>query len=175
MTLLNQSLVNQFTGIRMDVGTTVALLAAIGVLMGLVLTLLELRQLIAQRKVEMMLGMVPWFKMDNKEFMESLFLVLSAEYKDYDEFARKYGDPSFFASGPVSKAFVNVAGFYEGLGILYRKHLIDRVLINDFYDFMVISGWQKLKPIVLGLREKNNEPRLFCEFEYLANEMKTGG
>jgi len=144
-------------------------------MIGLVLTILELRQLIAQRKMEMMMSIVPWFKMDNKEISDSVSLVMTTEYKDYDDFVIKFGDP-FSASGPVPRAFQNVSGFWEGLGLLYRKRIVDRTLVKEFYNFAVPFEWEKMKPIVLGMRERYHEPGLYDEFEYLAGELiKKGG
>ena len=158
----------------MDVASIVAILAALGVMIGLILTILELRQLIAQRKMEMMMSIVPWFKMDNKEISDSVSLVVTTEYKDYDDFVTKYGDP-FSASGPVPRAFQNMSGFWDGLGLLYRKRIVDRALVKEFYQFAVPFEWEKVNTIILGMREKYHEPGLYDEFEYLAGEMRKEG
>lgn len=158
----------------MDVASIVAIFAALGVMLGLILTILELRQLIAQRKMEMMMSIVPWFKMDNREISDSVSLVMTTEYKDYDDFETKYGDP-FSASGPVPRAYQNVSGFWDGLGLLYRKRIVDRALVREFYQFAVPFEWEKMKPIVLGIRSKYHEPNLYDEFEYLAGEMRKEG
>jgi hypothetical protein len=155
----------------MDLTSMVTLVAALGVLVGLVLTILELRQLIIQRKMEMMMNIVPWFKMDNKEISDSVSLVVNTDYKNYEDFAAKYGDP-FSGSGPVPRAFQNVSGFWDGLGLLYRKRIVDKQLVKEFYQFAVPFEWEKVKPIILGIREKNQEPELYNEFEYLAGEMR---
>ena len=158
----------------MDIASIVAIIAAFGVMIGLVLTILQLRQLITQRKMQMMMGIVPMFKMGNKELMDSVSLVVTTEYKNYDDFVIKYGDP-FSASGPVPRAFQNVSGFWEGLGLLYRKRVVDRTLVREFYAFAVPFEWEKMKPIILGMRDKYHAPGLYDEFEYLAGEMRKEG
>ena len=46
--------------------------------------------------------------MNGKELMDSLALVISIEYKDYEDFVQKFGDPST-SKNPIPMAINNVA------------------------------------------------------------------
>ena len=65
-----------------------------------------------------------------------------------------------------------VANFFEGIGILLRRKLIDIALVDDLFSSDVIITWHKMKPIVEGWRKQFNRPQMSEWFEYLYNEMK---
>ena len=134
------------------------------------MTVMELRQLVAQRKMEMMLKLVPNFRMSPGELNGAIKLISTCEYKDFEDFVQKYGDP-ITSINPVAVAFSTVAGWYEGLGILYYKRIADRQLIAEFFGYATVIDWEKMKPFVIGLRERTN-PKVFEYFEHLAREMK---
>jgi hypothetical protein len=54
--------------------------------------------------------------------------------------------------------------------MLLRRKLVEPDLIYDL--FLVAPLWEKVKPIVEGLRKQLNEPRAYGWFEYLYNEMR---
>jgi len=103
-----------------------------------------------------------------KEFMEAAHGFLSTEYKDYDDFVKRYGD--YFSKKPVPIAFNIVGMFHEGIGVLLHRKLVDVDLIWEL--FAVRMYWEKMKPIVEGLRKQFNQPNLYEWFEYLYNEVK---
>jgi len=63
-----------------------------------------------------------------------------------------------------------VANFFEGAGVLLHRKLADIGTIADLLP--VEMTWEKMKPIVEGMRKQFNEPRFYEWFEYLYNEMK---
>jgi hypothetical protein len=67
---------------------------------------------------------------------------------------------------------LRVFGFYSLLGTLVYKKLIDLESVyhitGSSYPKML---YEKLKPIVLGLRRDYGEPLLMGDFEYLCNEL----
>ena len=61
---------------------------------------------------------------------------------------------------------------WEGVGVMVRENLIDirLVALTASGDIMIL--WEKLFPLIEGLREHNNWPRFSVEYEYLYNEIK---
>jgi hypothetical protein len=103
----------------------------------------------------------------SKEFTEALTRYLTADFRNYDDFVEKYGPiPS---ENPVQIAFQMVSTFFEGVGELLHKKLIDIELVEDL--FAVELYWTKAEPLMKDLR-KQFAPELWEWFEYLHNEMK---
>ncbi len=92
------------------------------------------------------------------------------EYEDSEDFHRKYGvvvDPDAFAS------WASVAAYYEGIGVLVRRCLIDIDLVDDLLRTSIIRAWEKMGPEFLESRAHGTGgPTLFSDFEYLYHEIK---
>lgn len=79
---------------------------------------------------------------------------------DYDEFKKRY------PAG--STGFSNVmmtAGYYETIGTLLKHKLINEELLFDWLAVEPI--WNRMRPVLLGMREDSGEPRLYENFEAL--------
>jgi hypothetical protein len=103
----------------------------------------------------------------SKEFTEALTRYLNADFKNYDDFVEKYGP--ILSETPVQIAFMMVGTFFEGIGELLHKKLIDVEIVEDLFN--VELYWTKTEPLMKELR-KQFSPRLWEWFEYLYNEMK---
>jgi hypothetical protein len=61
---------------------------------------------------------------------------------------------------------VQICGWYETLGTLFKHGLFNRELL---FDWLLVSAiWDRLKGFVLGVREEAKEPRLYEFFEAMA-------
>jgi hypothetical protein len=61
---------------------------------------------------------------------------------------------------------VQLCGWYETLGTLFKHGLFNRELL---FDWLLVSAiWDRLKGFVLGVREEAKEPRLYEFFEAMA-------
>jgi hypothetical protein len=80
---------------------------------------------------------------------------------DHDEFKEKYppGSTEF-------DHFTAVAGYYETLGTLWKHRLISEELLFDW--LMMEPLWNRMKPILVGMREEMDAPKLFENFEAMA-------
>lgn len=148
-----------------DIPSISAILAAIGVLVGVVLTYLEVRHLVRARRTEII-----WKNNSNfnsKEFLEALLKVTNLEFKDYNDFVEKYGLP--LAESPVAVALCMVGNMFEGAGDLIHKGLAEYETVSDIPVSMV---WEKIKPIAEGARKQYGFPSLWTDFENLYNELK---
>jgi hypothetical protein len=87
---------------------------------------------------------------------------LKREAKDYHDYRNKYGSVEFKAVGQ----------FFEGIGILLKRKLIDIDLVDDMFTSPIKWSWEKMKDITLEARKVRNQPEIFEWFEYLYNELK---
>ncbi|MGH3082306.1 MAG: DUF4760 domain-containing protein [Gaiellaceae bacterium] len=80
---------------------------------------------------------------------------------DHDEFNKKYP--------PGSTGFdrlMTAAGYYETIGTLWKHKLISEELL---FDWLLIEPlWNRIKPVLVGIREEMGESRLFENFEAMA-------
>ena len=147
-----------------DVTSISAIIAAAGVLVGVAIAVLELRNLVKQRQTDLVFRM--WQSTCTEEMVRSWHRLLSAEYDDLADFTKKYGKP--FSDNPVPVALTLIGLFHEGLGVSLHRKVIDVDLIREY--FAVGWAWNKIKPIAEGLREELPYPGLFSGVEYLYNE-----
>jgi hypothetical protein len=96
--------------------------------------------------------------------------VMKMKYKDYDEYAKKY--PLLEGGGtPETLAVIEVGSFFDSIGILLHRKLIDIEMVDELFSFYIKAAWEKLKPGIEG-RRKDLDPTLRKWFEYLYNEME---
>ena len=149
-----------------DLTSISAILAAIGVFVGVIFAVLQLRDLVKTRQTDLIMRLYSAFV--SKEIQEADLKVMTTEFKDYNDFLKKYGP---LATGkPIHLAIRTVSAYFDGVGALLHRKLIDIDLVDELYA--VRMRWEKIKPLVEGLRKHFNEPRLYEWFEYLYNEMQ---
>jgi hypothetical protein len=103
-----------------------------------------------------------------KEFLEACTDVFETEFKDYDDFVSKYGE--FFSKKPIPMSFFIVANFMERVGVLLKNKLLDVSLVSQLMT--VTDFWEKMKPVIEGIRKEENNPGYYAYFEHLYDEMK---
>ena len=144
--------------------------AAAGVLIGVIYYILDIRHQTRIRQTDLEIRMNKVFNMTAPEAQQALFDVLALEFTDYDDFVKKYG--TMFDRSPVQLAISTAGNYFEAIGYLLKRKLVDADYIWDCYSETGMQLWEKLKPIVEGSREQFNMPRMWWPFEYLYNEMK---
>jgi hypothetical protein len=145
--------------VDIDVPSISAIVAAAGVIVGVVLTYVELRHQTKIRKTDLLVRL--FSSVDSKDWLDAWEKVNEREILDYNDYKAKYG----FVE--LNIVFV----FFEQVGKLLQKGLIDMDLIPLPYGQVNVM-WEKIKPIVEMGRNRFNEPKVGQGFEYLHNEMK---
>jgi hypothetical protein len=107
--------------------------------------------------------------MSSSELQTAFVRTSNVEFTDYDDFVKKYGKIS--SEKPEQMAILAIANYLDGLGILARRRLVDAGLIYEFWTGDIADLWEKIKPLVEGVRKKSNYP-ILANAEYLYNEMK---
>ena len=152
-----------------DIQTVSIVLASAGVIAGVVYYVLQIRHQTRLRQTD--LAMRLFSTWGSKEFRDMVIEVHSLQFKDYDDFVKKYGP--WFSKGPAQTAIGTVANYFEAIGFLVYKKIIDIDFIYNVITFTSIKlHWEKVKPVMMGLRELHSDPRIGLWIEYLYNEME---
>ena len=84
---------------------------------------------------------------------------------DYAEFSKKYA-----ADSEEFNKVRSLLMWYETLGTLYKHDLFHGDLLFDWV--FIGAPWERLKSFALAQREQSGNPRMFENFEALANAEK---
>jgi hypothetical protein len=143
--------------------------ASASIVIGVIYYILQLRHQITIRKTDLMIRLYSWVQ--SREYMDSYSLLMRSQSKDYEDYVKKYGSILSFEA-PMHRALLSVLAPYEMVGtLLYRK----RIDLGFIYDVFGSTGskilYEKLMPIIVGIRRDINEPGLFVGFEYVHDEL----
>ena len=67
---------------------------------------------------------------------------------------------------------LHVGLFFEQIGVLLHRKLIDIGLVDDLFSSPIKSTWEKMEPLESVARKYYNSPQIGEWFEYLYNEMQ---
>jgi len=152
-----------------DIQTVSIVVASASVVAGVVYYALQLRHQSRMRQTDLVVRLYSAFS--GKELEEAyLETGYGMEFVDYDDFMKKYG-----MHGKPSKSAVplwQVGKFFDGVGVLLRRKLVDIGLVDELFHTEVTVIWEKIKPLVEGRRKELNQPTIYQSFEYLYNELK---
>jgi len=149
----------------LDIPSISAVVAAIGVIIGVTLAYLEVRTLSKQRQTDLVMKLYSTF--GSKEFLEARKTVMDLKFQDYSDYVKKYGQFGRF------EAVSEVCMFFEGIGVLLNRKLLDISLVDDLFSPISIKIiWEKMRPVVEGWRNQFNDPDTLEWFETLYNELQ---
>jgi hypothetical protein len=146
----------------LDIPSITGIIAALGVIIGVVFTVLELRNMTKTRQADLVLRLYTTF--GSQEFQEGWTKFIKGNYKDYNDFMKNYvhrSEPS-----PESTYL------FEALGVLLKRNLIEFGLVDDLFTGPGKWFWEKLKPIAEDTRKQFNYPQYAEHIEYLYDEIK---
>jgi hypothetical protein len=135
-------------------------IASAGVVAGVVYYALQLRHQIKQRQTDLVMRLYSSY--GSEGFQKSLDKVRRREAKGFHDYEEKYGLAEWIAIGT----------FFEGIGILLHRKLIDIGLVDDLFTAPIKMSWDIMKDSIIEARKEYSLPTIFEWFEYLHNEMK---
>jgi hypothetical protein len=144
-------------------------IASAGVFAAALYYIFQVRHQTKIRQTDLLVRISPWLSMSSSELQTAFVRTSNVEFTDYDDFVKKYGKIS--SEKPEQMAILAIANYLDGLGILARRRLVDAGLIYEFWTGDIADLWEKIKPLVEGVRKKSNYP-ILANAEYLYNEMK---
>ena len=159
-----------------DIQTASIVIASASVVAGVVYYAFQIRHqshMIQQqnkiRETDLAIRINPLFNLNAIEFQRAALKVMALEFKDYDDFVKRYG--SLSTEAPESLAVHTMLNFFEGIGYLLKNNLVNIDLVWTYYGQADILVWEKIRPLLEGMAKQLDIP-LDTPAEYLYNEMK---
>jgi|GEM_PF-992015 len=156
-----------------DVQTIGVLIAAASVVIGVMNSVLmsrreDRRNQLTLETRQAQLFMQIYQQFNSKEFMTQYNdIIQNWSWADFDDFIQKYAsDIDTFSS------LSSVGTFFEGIGVLVKRGLVDPGLVDDLMSGHTMQSWEKLQPFYIEGRRRWNWPQLGEWWEYLYNEIK---
>jgi len=155
-----------WVSIVVDIQTVSIAIASAGVFAAAIYYILQIRHQAKTRQMETIIMVNPWSRMTGEELREAMHKVEDIKYENLDDYIAKYSEKS------EDKMLVRLADYFEGIGILLHRKLVDVDAIYDLWGPAIIELWEKVKPVIEEMRKRFNQPTLYTFYEYLHKEMK---
>jgi len=149
-----------------DVTEISAVLAAVGVFIGVIYYILDIRNQNRVRQTDLVMHLYTTFSSD--EFQDAWIKMEKATVSDIENFESIFE----LEKGGLLKGGNKICLFFEGIGILLQRGLLDNRMVEDLFGGSVTRAWEKSKIVVTKARQQLNDPTIYYYFEYLYNEMK---
>jgi hypothetical protein len=130
------------------------------------LTLKAQQQTLETRKLQFVTNITN--QLNSEEGHRRYVELMNMEWKDYDDFERKYG--SDYNIDNTAKRFC-VWGNYNTLGMLVREKLVEPELLYPIIDCTVLNHWSKFKDVIKEQRKRYGPEDDLSDFEFLYNEI----
>jgi hypothetical protein len=149
-----------------EISTFSILIASAGVLAGVIYYILEIRHQSRLRQTESVTRLSPYFNMNAREMQEAISQVCSMEYENYDDYLEKYSEK------PENASLKILGNYFEGIGILVSKKLVEADIVYSFWGDVIQSSWEKIRPLIADMRKDTGDLNTWAFWEYLYDEMK---
>ena len=154
--------------VAVDWGQVTNIVSVSGILLGVFFGLRQLRDIVKSRNTDLFVDL--YNQLTSKDFQRMYNdIMYNYKWEDYEDWLRKYGpdaDPEAWAN------FNSVGYFFDGIGVLVHKKLIDIQLVDDLMSSAVIWLWEKTGPIIKERRLRRNRPQIWEWVEYLYYRIK---
>ncbi|MHA2163893.1 MAG: DUF4760 domain-containing protein [Candidatus Thorarchaeota archaeon] len=158
-----------------DLQTLFSYLTPISLTIGVIYHIMTLRntrknqeQQLETRQTNILMGLHSEWGSD--EYQQASWTVIGLDFEDFEDFERKYGSVS--EKTPFNIEIFKVCWFYNGLGVLVNQELADFEVVSKLFGYAVVWIWEILEPMIIGEREKFNQPKSLEWFEYLYHRIK---
>jgi len=148
-----------------DITEISAIVVALGVVVGVIYYILDMRQQTKLRQTDILSGF--YSRITEREFLEALKRFFEFDAKDPVAFIEKHGSVDFFTIDNNM-----VLAMFDQVGVLLMRKLVDINLVDPFLRDHVYLLWEKAKPFVEDMRKTHPMPNQGIGLEYLYNEMK---
>ena len=150
------------------------IVAAMGVLVGVVFAVLEVRSLVRQRETDVETRQAQLFmQIYDHNYKEDFLsdeneILFHWKWKDFDDFMEKFGPQMNVAA---FNKWDSMGTYFRGVGVLVKRKLIDLNLVDELMGTSIRLHWEKSGPIIKEFRTRF-WPHAYEWFEYLYNELQ---
>jgi len=157
-----------------ELTTIFGLTQTLAIIVGVIVALMELRHMRQTRDTELetrqaqlfMQIFTRHFEIDTRK---SISLVKKIEYEDYDDYVEKYGEEN----DPEVYHRINSLGtYYEGIGVLVKRNLVDPSMVDDLMSGRIIDFWEMGGRWIKEYRQRTGDYEAAEHVEYLYNVIK---
>jgi len=146
--------------IVVDIQTVSIAIASAGVFIAAIYYILQIRHQTKLRQTDLIMRLYSRF--GSEGFQKTFDKVRRREAKGFHDYEEKYGWAEWIAIGT----------FFEGIGILLHRKLVDIGLVDDLFTAPIKMSWDKMKDSIIEVRKEWGQPTIFEWFEYLYGEMQ---
>jgi hypothetical protein len=137
-----------------DYQTLSIVLTGLGIIGAILYYTLTLRNATKTRQAQLFMSIYNRFH--EVEFWKHLGEIRQWEWGSIEEYNEKY------SSHPERIAKWNAVGsFFEGMGVMVKRNLIDVAVVDDLMSGPLMSLWQKWEPTILEQRRMRNMPTMW--------------
>jgi len=105
-----------------------------------------------------------------KEWLDSYIdVIYNQEWDDFDDFMRKYGPIS---NPEAYRHCMTLGNWGQEAGILFEQQAMDPEIMWRHDGENITRIWEKLEPLVMEFRKRQNHPMFWESFENYYNELK---
>ena len=95
-------------------------------------------------------------------------ILYNQEWEDFEDYMRKYGPSS---NPEAFVKFIKIADIFQSLGSFVDDGIFDIKAVYERSGFTIIAAWEKMAPIIRGIRKHSKNPVIFPQYENLYNEL----
>jgi hypothetical protein len=152
-----------------EIAVVSVVVACISVVVAAALAVLQLRNQNRTRQAQLFMELYNQFYTPefHRRWMDIVYVMKPEDLVDADGMMK-------FLKGDI-EPFVDINAlccFFEGIGLLVSKKLIDITLVAELMSTPIIFVWDKVHPLVEQSRKLMARPQVYEWFEYLQREMK---
>jgi hypothetical protein len=130
------------------------------------LALKSQEQQLETRQVQLYMSL--YQQINKKEIIRDFIEILNMEWKDYDDFEKKYGSDN----NPESYALRHSVWYLlDGLGYLLKENLVTPTMMYQLIGLEVPWHWKKYRDIIVEARVRAKLVNMYEGFEYLSEAM----
>ena len=137
----------------LSISDDAAIISAIGVILGVVFVVIQLRHMEMHRYLDISMKLFEWAESDR---LRKAFRWIENEFQfqDYDKYKAQEATDSEASDYPHE-----VTAFFEQIGFLVEKRFVDLDIIDDRLGSHIVSSWKTLEPWIMAVRKEkeNNE------------------
>lgn len=155
-----------------EIQTISIVFASAGVMVAAIYYLVQIRHQNKIRQTDLLVRLAPWLNMTSSELQQAMVRIINLEFKDYDDFVKKYGPLA--SEKPEQMAIMTIGNYLETIGTLVRRRLVDVDFVYEFWGHNLLLYCEKIRPLAEGAMKQYDQP-WYGESpagEYLYNEMK---
>lgn len=152
----------------LDLQTLLTYLSLISVPVGIFYYMMTLRNQSRTRKTQLFMEIYNKFN-DSTEKTQEFMELARWEFDGYDDFMERYGPEKNIRTW---SNLYHTMMFYEGIGILVKRGLVDIEMVEDFMSGVVMAFWGRYGPILKEYGVRDGHPTFAEWTEYLYDQIR---